>query len=293
MLPALLVHLIMLRIFIMVLLLPFCGIAQGYPITPTNYVTDGAQVLRDDEEISLNAILRSFEDSTSIQLFVYTASSLNGLVIADLCQEISHNWKIGNKKTNNGVLIGIFVNDHKFRIHTGYGMEGVLPDLLTKRIQDEFMRPYFKQNDYYNGIYSGVNKIQYYSKNEYEPEKEEAATYWQNVFYGYLINFIMLSIFLFLLFSKNSDQKRSTASKITLTVIAVILSIIPCIGSVVLGFMFLFFIKSRRGSGSYTSSGDSTWYSSSSSSSSSYDSGSIFDGGGGGDSGGGGSDSSW
>ena len=61
------------------------------------------------------------------------------------------------------------MNDRKFRIHTGYGMEGILPDLLTKRIQDEDMRPSFKQNNYYEGINNGVDKLFYYSKHEYNP----------------------------------------------------------------------------------------------------------------------------
>lgn len=281
----------MFRILIVFLLLPFCFKAQRYPAAPTNYVTDDAQMLTEEQEASLNSMLKLFEDSTSIQLFIYTSSSLNGAVMADLCQEIFHNWKIGNKKTNNGVLIGIFSNDHKFRIQTGYGMEGVLPDLLTKRIQDEFMRPYFKQNDYYSGIKAGVEKIQYYSKHEYQPEKEDVEVSWKDVMYGYIINLVILSIFLFLLFRKKADKERSVAAKVILTVIAIILSLLPCIGSMVLGFMLLIFRSIKGGSGSYSSS-DSTWYISSSSSSS-YDSGSSFDGGGGGDSGGGGSDSSW
>lgn len=61
------------------------------------------------------------------------------------------------------------MNDRKFRIHTGYGMEGILPDLLTKRIQDEDMRPSFKQNNYYEGINNGADKLFYYSKHEYNP----------------------------------------------------------------------------------------------------------------------------
>ncbi len=48
-------------------------------------------------------------------------------------------------------------------------MEGILPDLLTKRIQDEDMRPSFKQNNYYEGINNGVDKLIYYSKHECNP----------------------------------------------------------------------------------------------------------------------------
>lgn len=285
----------MFKKLLIIIFFPFCSLAQNfnYPATPTNYVTDDGQILEPDEEGRLNAILSAFEDSTSIQLFVYTSPALNGYVMADVCQEIFHKWKIGHEKTNNGVLIGIFVKDHAFRIHTGYGMEGVLPDLLTKKIQDESMRPHFKRNDYFTGIEAGIEKIQYYSKHEYKTEKEDAGVYWKDVIYSYLINLVMLGVFLYLLFRKKADKERSVAAKVILAVIASTLALVPCIGSMVLGFMFLIFLRSKGGSGSYSSS-HSTWYSSSSSSSdSSYDSGSSFDGGGGGDSGGGGSDSSW
>lgn len=87
--------------------------------------------------------------------------------MVQLSQEIAGAWDIGQKGKINGVLITVFINNHKFRIHTGYGMEGILPDLLTKRIQDEDMRPSFKQNNYYEGINNGVDKLIYYSKHEY------------------------------------------------------------------------------------------------------------------------------
>ncbi len=285
----------MFKKLLFILFFPFYVLSQNfpYPAIPTNYVTDEAQILEPDEEGRLNAILKNFEDSTSIQLFVYTSPALNGFVMADVCQEIFHKWKIGHKKTNNGVLIGIFVNDHAFRIHTGYGMEGVLPDLLTKRIQDKYMRPHFKQNDYYTGIAAGIDQIQYFSKHEYTAELEKIPVNWESILYGYLFNILMFSIFLYFLLRKKQDKKRSQAVKTILIIVSFVLVLIPCIGSILLGFMLVFLIKVKGSSGSYTSSGDSTWFSSSSSSDSSYDSGSSFDGGGGGASGGGGSDSSW
>ncbi|MBP9070174.1 MAG: TPM domain-containing protein [Bacteroidia bacterium] len=284
----------MFKRLLFIVFFPFYVLAQNfpYPAIPTNYVTDEAQILESDEETRLNAILKNFEDSTSIQLFVYTSPALNGFVMADVCQEIFHKWRIGHKKTNNGVLIGIFVNDHAFRIHTGYGMEGVLPDLLTKRIQDKYMRPYFKQNDYYTGISAGIDQIHYFSKHEYTAELEKIPGNWESILYGYLFNILMFSTFLYFLLRKKQEKKRSQTVKTVLLIVSFVLLLIPCIGSVLLGFMLVFLIKVKGSSGSYTSSGDSTWFSSSSSDSS-YDSGSSFDGGGGGDSGGGGSDSSW
>ncbi len=274
---------------------------QTYPVKPTNYVTDEANVLTPGEENTLDTILRTFEDQTSIQLFVYTANSLNGVVMADLCQEIFHNWKIGNKKTNNGVLIGIFVNDHKFRIHTGYGMEGVLPDLLTKKIQDEFMRPHFKRSNYFQGIEEGISQIFYYSKHEYKPEtavRRETRIDWGNVLISYLLNVPMLCVFLYFLFRKKQVNPQSPKAKTILTILVCVIAIAPFVGSLIIVFLCFLFFRNRSASGSYTSSNGSGWFtsmhSSSDYSSSDYSSSSSdFGGGGGGDSGGGGSDSSW
>jgi uncharacterized protein len=296
------VDLNMLKKLVIILLFPFSIFAQDHPASPINYVTDQAGVLGPDEEYRLNAILKAFEDSSSIQLFVYTQNSLNGSTMADLCQEIFHAWKIGNKKTNNGVLIGIFVQDHKFRIHTGYGMEGVLPDLLTKRIQDETMRPYFKEGNYFMGIIEGVNKLMYYSKHEFKPEtsvKKEFGLNWRNVLFGYVLNIPLLIIFLYLLFKKENEEKTSSAGKIVLAIFSCVFALAPCIGSVILGFLFLIFRKGKSGSGGTYTSGSNRYFSwGSGGSGSSYDSSSSssssdFGGGGGGDSGGGGSDSSW
>lgn len=124
----------MFKRLLFIVFFPFYVLAQEFSLSCHSYklCNRWSQILESDEETRLNAILKNFEDSTSIQLFVYTSPALNGFVMADVCQEIFHKWRIGHKKTNNGVLIGIFVNDHAFRIHTGYGMEGVFARSSTK-----------------------------------------------------------------------------------------------------------------------------------------------------------------
>lgn len=287
----------MLRRLFFILLLPVYTFCQSFPEEPSNYVTDEANILGPDEEYRLNAVLKAFEDSTSIQLFVYTSPSLNGAVMSDLCQQIFHQWKIGNKKTNNGVLIAIFVNDHKFRIHTGYGIEGILPDLRTKRIQDEIMRPRFKENNYFLGLIEGVNKIVYYTKHEFKPgrEPDESGTgIVLAIVYGAQLLFFGIMC---LLNFKNRYSKRKF--KRIMLVIGLVLFCVPFFGAFGLLLMMIIsyakdrpYINTYRGSTS-SSSWDSSWSSSSSSSDYSSSSSSDFGGGGGGDSGGGGSDSSW
>src|SRR6185295_7655055 len=59
----------------------------------------------------------------------------------------------------------------KISIQTGYGMEGVAPDVLMKRIIDTDMTPYFKQGDYYGGLERGTNTLIALVKGEYTADE--------------------------------------------------------------------------------------------------------------------------
>ncbi len=292
------------QLFLFLVLLPLFIKGQNYPAKPLNYVTDEANVLSVGQQQSLNTKLGNFEKKTSNQIFVYVTASLNGSDMSSLCEEIFHNWKIGAANKNNGVLVAVFVNDHKFRIQTGYGLEGALPDLLTKRIQDNDMRPYFKNGDYFLGIDKGVDQLIYYSQNEFKPDGAEFDTAFKIIlFVGYLINALVLAIYFYLIYRNNAKYQRTTTRKSILTIIALIFFALPFFGALLHFCMMVIsgelFGKWKR-SGNYQTydSGTSYYSSSDSSSSSSWsdsssDSGSSFDGGGGGDSGGGGSSSDW
>lgn len=274
-----------------------------YPSSPANYVTDEAGILTEDQENLLNQKLSDFEKASSSQIFVYTASSLKGQDLEGLSQEIFHAWGIGGKDKDNGVLIAVFVNDHKFRIQTGYGLEGSLPDLLTKKIQDETMRPRFKERDFYAGIDQGIDKLIYYSAHAYAYEAKPDSFFSVKNLGSWALAFIpnsfLLILFSVLLFRKKPNKNRTPLVKGLLFGLALLLAFLPCIGAIFLFMMLFVVIDLKRSSRRYSSGGgyyssDSDYSSSSSSSDySSYDSGSSFDGGGGGDSGGGGSSSDW
>lgn len=280
--------------FLFLLFLVPCCLAAQYPSAPQNYVTDEAGVLSLEQQQTLNQRLKVFENGSSNQIFVYIAPSLNGRNLESFSQEIFHHWKIGNQKNDNGVLIAVFVKDHKFRIQTGYGLEGSLPDLLTKKIQDETMRPYFKQNDFYTGIDKGISELIYYTAHAYEPEEESTSgvAYLGSWLLGYSVNAFLMVLFSVFLFKKKPTKKRKPVVKGILFGIALLLALIPCIGAILLFFMLFLVIDFKKGGGSSSYSG-SSYYSGGGSDYSSSDSGSDFSGGGGGDSGGGGSSSDW
>ena len=59
----------------------------------------------------------------------------------------------------DGALVLIAKNDRAMRIEVGYGLEGVLPDAIAKRIVAETITPYFKSGDFHGGIQAGVEAM--------------------------------------------------------------------------------------------------------------------------------------
>jgi uncharacterized protein len=134
--------------------------AADIPDTPGNHVVDLAGIVSDDVENQLNRYLTELEQKTTAQVAVLTVDSLDGQSIEDFSINIAHNkWKLGQKGKDNGVLLLVAVQDRKYRIEVGYGLEGILPDSLVGSIGRQFLVPYFKRGDYSTGIYSATVAI--------------------------------------------------------------------------------------------------------------------------------------
>ncbi len=123
------------------------------------YVLDEAGVLSDAAESKIQALSSQLAAKTDAQVVAVTVRSLQGEPIEDYALAILRQWGIGGKQENNGLLMLVVVDDRRSRIEVGYGLEGVLPDAKTGRIQDEFMLPFFKNGEYEQGILNGYTAI--------------------------------------------------------------------------------------------------------------------------------------
>jgi len=85
--------------------------------------------------------------------------STDGEAIEPFSLRVAEAWKIGRKKIDDGVLLVIAKNDRKLRIEVGYGLEGALTDVASKRIIDEIITPHFRSGDFAGGISAGVDRI--------------------------------------------------------------------------------------------------------------------------------------
>ena len=122
-------------------------------------VYDEANLLNASEQQQLERKLINYADTTSTQIVVATIASLQGEYIGTYAAEWAHKWGIGQAKEDNGVFILVAKEDRKLWIATGYGVEEKLTDLMSNRIIEEIITPYFKQGQYYAGLDQGTTAI--------------------------------------------------------------------------------------------------------------------------------------
>jgi len=134
----------------------FC--AEKLP-APQGWVNDFAGVINQDYTAKLNSLIAELETKTSAEIAVVTVSSISPYEEKEYARLLFDSWKPGKKGKDNGVLILLAINERRWRIETGYGIEGILPDGLSGEIGRNYMVPYFKDKKYSQGLYLGVIKI--------------------------------------------------------------------------------------------------------------------------------------
>jgi uncharacterized protein len=155
-------------------LLYSAGFSQEFPAKPNTLVNDYTGTLSPTQKQQLENKLVAFDDSTSTQIAIAIIKSVGEYDINEYALGLGRSWGVGGAK-NNGVMIVVSLGDRKISMQTGYGLEGALPDIITKRIIDNEIKPYFKQGDYYSGLEAGTTAIIKYSKGEYKNDNPKAV----------------------------------------------------------------------------------------------------------------------
>jgi uncharacterized protein len=143
--------------------------AEVIPPAPDHYFNDYAHVVDAATADQLNAQLDGFERSTGNRVLVAVYPKMQSdSSIDDYTVRVARSWKVGQKGTNNGVVLFVFIADRQMFIQVGYGLEGVLPDATCKQITEYEIKPRFKAGDYAGGLTAGVNAIIAATRGEYK-----------------------------------------------------------------------------------------------------------------------------
>jgi uncharacterized protein len=257
----------------------------------TGRVVDQTGTLSSGDIAQLTQKLADLQTRKGSQIAVLIVPTTDGEAIEQFSLRVAEAWKIGRKKVDDGALLVVAKNDRRLRIEVGYGLEGALTDVTSKRIIDEDITPKFKSGDF-----AGVNRMIGLINGEKLPAPEPPHwDYRQSIDFNHLNPFWLFFAF-FVSATLRSVLGRllgSFAAGAFVTSLAWFLlgDLGLALAAGVLTFIIFVFAGSPSSGG-----GGSDWSSSSSSSdwsSSSSSSSSDSSSGGGGSFGGGGASGSW
>lgn len=126
-------------------------------------VIDEVGLLNSESKELLTRSLVSLKQNHQIQFQVYITTSLQGEEIASAAIQIFDQWKLGDEKTDKGLLFLVAPNEKRIRIEVGQGLEGDIPDVIAKRIITDVVRPYFQSGDFNQGVVQGIVSLQQYA----------------------------------------------------------------------------------------------------------------------------------
>lgn len=178
--------------------------SQEFPEKPVppRLVNDFAGMLTSQEVNALENKLVLFNDSTSTQIAIVSVSDLAGYDKSDYAQRLAEKWGIGQRGLNNGVLILLKpktgTSKGEIFIAPGYGLEGVIPDIVCGEIIDYEVLPSFRAGDYYGGLDKATSTLMSLARGEFTAEqygksmKKNASGAPGGIFFIILIIFVIV-----------------------------------------------------------------------------------------------------
>lgn len=122
-------------------------------------VTDLTGTLSAGERTALEETLAAFEQRKGSQIAVLIVPTTSPETVEQYALRVAESWKLGRKGVDDGALLLVAKDDRTLRIEVGYGLEGVIPDAVAKRIISEIVVPRFRAGDFAAGIRAGVEQM--------------------------------------------------------------------------------------------------------------------------------------
>jgi uncharacterized protein len=177
---------------------------DDYP-TLSYWVTDNAGVLLYAEELDIEALCLEVFNEKGAEIAVLTVNTTAPDEISMFAVRTFEKNALGQEGKDDGVLVMVATDDREWRIEVGYGLEGVLPDILVDQIAEEYLVPDLELGDYYSGLlytvaFLGREILDNYEQGE-EPE-DDGDPYpisWLPLTWGQLILVVVIFVVIALL----------------------------------------------------------------------------------------------
>lgn len=270
----------------------FAASAAALDVPPlTGRVVDAAHLLPEPVAKTLSDDLAAHETRTGNQVAVLTLPSLEGEPLEEFSHRVATAWKLGQKGTDNGVLVLVVPGDRKIRIEVGYGLEGTLTDAKSAHIIREEMAPRFRAGDFPGGIAAGVKAVLGTIEGTYTPLERKGGAFARTTSDKWGIFFLAVVVgILTAAFIGRHWKGRSVGSVITF-VLALSSGWILALVAAVIVLILALALTRMSGGGQSSPDGFSGWGGGGFSGGGSFGGGGFS--GGGGDFGGGGASGDW
>lgn len=166
----------------------------------TRYVSNPDGILSPYAVATMDSILFALEEKTGIQTLVVAVTGIEGGDCFDFAYRLGKEMGVGQKERNNGLVILLSTDERCIQFATGYGLEGIIPDAICKRIQNRYMVQHLGKNDWDAGMVAGIRALNSYldgSMENTEEENDDTALYIALIliFGSFIFIFIIIAIF--------------------------------------------------------------------------------------------------
>lgn len=146
-------------VFLILLFSAFAVSAQNFP-EARGFVNDFGNVISPPIAAKIEALCNELREKTGAEVAIATFPTIGDEDPDDYANRLFEKWGLGKKGKDNGVLLFLALGERKrVRIETGYGLEGILPDITAGRILDNYVIPQFRRKDYGGGLLAGTQAI--------------------------------------------------------------------------------------------------------------------------------------
>lgn len=214
---------IMRLIFFLLTLWCLPGLTQQIAVPELRQqVTDITGTLSTSEQQSLTQQLQDITQKTRAQVAVLIVPSTGDDSIEQYATRVFNNWRLGDAKRNDGILIIVAWSDRTVRIQVGYGLEEKVTDALAGDIIRSNMIPAFKQQKLAQGLELAINALnnQLTSQHQYPANPSEIESASSSDHYYFAIFWVFAVMFFpFWFFHQGSNFCRACKSGVYISAI--------------------------------------------------------------------------
>ncbi len=186
---------------------------QTPPRLVNNFSKEFPNFLSEQENSQLEKKLEDFANQTSNQIVIVITDDIAGLEPFDYATRLGQKWGVGQSKADNGIIIIIKPTggqgQRKYFIAPGYGLQGAIPDLTCRQIEENELVPNLKSGNYYDALDKTTDVLMSLAKGEYNSDAYGKKNSKRRIPLGVIIPLIFIILFIILRSSKGGGGSGS------------------------------------------------------------------------------------